>query len=358
LTTVAERLRRPLDEGRRRALRQLGGLAVGAAVLNALAPLIAARSGARLLELAAPARRRRAAFPRIAGLTPEVTSVADHYVVDIDISDPLIDVGSWRLRVDGLVRRPLDLGFDELQRRFDLVSEYAVLSCISNRVGGPLVGNSVWEGVHLGALLDAAGASADAWGLAVNCADGYSAGIPMEAAREEGSLVAIAQDGQPLARAHGFPCRLRIPALYGMLNPKWVTEIKVVRSSFLGYWARQGWSRTAVVRTESRIDVPDRARAGKTTWIAGVAWAGVRGIAAVEVSTDAGRRWRRAMLHEPLSPWAWTQWAYRWTPPRPGRYEVVCRAIDGKGELQDRRTRPPHPSGASGYARRVVTAVA
>lgn len=349
--------RRPVDPARRRALALLAELLTGAAALNALAPLLGGAQRVHLLGFTSSPHPRRHPFPEIAGLTPEVTAVADHYIVDIDIDKPTVNASAWQLRVDGLVQHPLALGFDQLQERFELASEYAVLTCISNPVGGPLVGNSLWEGVRLRDLLDAAGASAQAWGLEVTCADGYSAGIPLAAARHHASIAAIAQDGQPLTVEHGFPCRLRVPALYGMLNPKWVTEIHVVQRPFVGYWAQQGWSRTAVVRTESRIDTPDRARTGAPTWIAGVAWAGVRGVAEVHVSTDGGRSWQPAVLHEPLSPWAWTQWAYRWTPPRPGRYEFMCRATDRQGQVQDSRTRPPHPTGASGYPHRAITVI-
>jgi DMSO/TMAO reductase YedYZ molybdopterin-dependent catalytic subunit len=354
LALARERPQVAVDLARRRALTRLGGILLAGGVLNVVAPLLATEPGARLLDFALVRRPRRSGWPMIPGLTPEVTTVPDHYIVEIDITPPVIDAGSWRLGVGGLVQRPLTLGFDELQRRFERVSEYAVLTCISNPVGGPLVGNSLWEGVRLSDLLDAAGADPGAWGLAVSCADGYSAGIPLAAARHPGSLVGIAQDGQPLTSDHGFPCRLRIPALYGMLNPKWVTEIQVVDTPFTGYWVQRGWSRTAVVRTESRIDTPGGARVGQPTWIAGVAWAGGRGIARVEVSTDAGRRWQAAQLHQPLSPWAWTQWAYLWTPPAPGRYELTSRATDGLGQPQDAQPRPPHPSGASGYPARVV----
>lgn len=345
---------RPIDPARRHALTRVAELLAAGVALNALAAVIGGPERVRLLGFTPLPRRRRPPFPQVPRLTPEVTAVGDHYIVDIDISKPVVDVASWRLRVHGLVQRPLALGFEELQRRFKLVSEYAVLTCISNQVGGPLVGNSLWEGVRLRDLLDAAGASPGAWGLEVNCADGYSAGIPFAAAHHEGSIAAIAQDGQPLTREHGFPCRLRVPALYGMLNPKWVTEIRVVQRPFVGYWAQQGWSRTAVVHTEARIDTPDSARAGEPTWIAGVAWAGIRGIAKVEISADGGGSWSRAELREPLSPFAWTQWAYRWTPPRSGRYDVLCRATDRRHQTQDVVLRPPHPAGASGYPRRTV----
>jgi DMSO/TMAO reductase YedYZ molybdopterin-dependent catalytic subunit len=168
------------------------------------------------------------------------------------------------------------------------------------------------------------------------------------------ALVAIAHNGRPLTREHGFPCRLRIPALYGMMNPKWVQAIDVVDRTYRGYWQRQGWAQDAIVRTASRIDTPRSARAGEPTYIAGVAWAGIRGIAAVELSTDRGASWAHARLHQPLSPWAWTQWALAWTPPHPGRYDVTCRATDGGGHPQDSRVRPPHPSGASGLHRVTV----
>jgi hypothetical protein len=140
-----------------------------------------------------------------------------------------------------------------------------------------------------------------------------------------------------------------------MLNPKWVQSIELVDHPYLGYWAQQGWSPTAVVRTQSRIDAPHRARAGRPTWIAGVAWAGTRGISKVEVSSDGAHTWQPARWRRPLSPWAWTQWALRWTPSHPGPHTIVCRAADGTGVTQDARERPPHPSGASGYHRVTVT---
>jgi DMSO/TMAO reductase YedYZ molybdopterin-dependent catalytic subunit len=346
------------DLERRRALIWIGSSA--AAVIGGafLGPLVAPRPRVTLLgDLARRLRAAQAATLRgIPGLSPAVTSVADHYVVDIDIDDPIVDAASWRLKVEGDVGTPMSLGFDELQRRFPLVQEYAVLSCVSNPVGGPLVGNSLWEGVRLRELLAAAGPAPGATEAIFRCVDGYSVGVPLERAMHPSALVAIAQDGQPLARAHGFPCRIRIPALYGMMNAKWVSSIELAATPYLGYWAKQGWSASGVVRTQSRIDTPhSSARLAEPTWIAGVAWAGLRGIRLVEVSTDGGRSWLKALLEPPLSPYAWRRWALRWTPQTRGRTELVCRATDGTGTLQDPRPRPPHPSGASGYHRVAVT---
>lgn len=354
LDAAAAALNRPPSRERRRlfalAVARLLAVAGGTVAVDALlgrvtAPATgAAVRGGRRAEFAA-----RPPFPRIRGLSPEVTSVADHYVVDIDISDPTVDANGWRLAVDGAVRDPLSVGFDELQTRFAMVPQHSVLACISNPVGGPLVGNSLWEGPRLRELLAAAHPASTAATVVFHCADGYSAAIPLQLARHDSTLVAIAQDGQALAREHGFPCRIRVPALYGMMNAKWVARIEVRSQPFEGYWAKQGWSKTGVVRTESRVDTPRHARAGSPTWIAGVAWAGLRGVSRVEVSTDGGRTWEPARLRQPLSPVAWTQWAYRWTPQRAGTAAVICRAIDATGAVQDARQRPPHPSGASGY---------
>jgi DMSO/TMAO reductase YedYZ molybdopterin-dependent catalytic subunit len=351
---VAEAFARPPSPERRRLLLFAASRALavvgGAAFLDAaLSRLLAPDQRVTVRAARASAARDRARFPVISGLSPEVTPVADHYVVDIDISDPVVAAGGWRLRVDGAVSRALDVGFDELQTRFEMVQEHSVLTCISNRVGGPLVGNSLWEGPRLREVVAAAEPAGDATTLVFHCADGYSAAIPLELAEHDSTLVAIAQNGEALAREHGFPCRIRVPSLYGMMNAKWVDRIEVRTRPFEGYWARQGWSKTGVVRTQSRIDTPRRAHAGVPTWIAGVAWAGVRGIARVEVSTDGGRTWDAARLHDPLSRVAWTQWAHRWTPAAPGTTVLVCRAADGTGALQDSRRRPPHPSGASGY---------
>ena len=347
------------DPARRRALILVGALTGGALIAShPLAQAVAWIAGRprrpRTAALPHGTPPPRPPFPRIPGLAGEITPTANHYVVDIDIDDPIVDGSAWRLRVHGLVDRELDLSFLDVQREFTLVDEVSALTCISNPVGGPLVGSSRWEGVPLGALLRRAGPKPGATGLAVRCADGYTAGIPLAATEHPSALLAIAQNGRALAREHGFPARLRVPSLYGMLNPKWVESIEVVDHPFLGYWAHQGWSPTAVVRTESRIDAPRRARAGQPTWIAGVAWAGTRGIARVEVSTDGMRTWQPARLHRPLSPWAWTQWAQRWTPVRAGHHLIACRATDGAGSVQDARERPPHPSGASGYHRVTV----
>lgn len=340
---------------RRRALGWIAGAALGVVLGSSLLARVAGRLGGPNTNVAigAPVSRARIPdrppFADVPGLSPEVTSVADHYVVDIDLVDPSLEADGWLLSVKGVVDRPLKLTFHELQRRFELVEEYSVLTCVSNPVGGPLIGSSKWTGVRLRDVLTEAGPGEGAVDVAFRCADGYTTSIPVELALDRVTLLAIAQNGRPLRQEHGFPCRVRAPAVYGMLNAKWLEEIEVVDSNFKGYWTKRGWSDTAIVRTESRIDSVGESGLGRPTWIAGVAWAGVRGISAVEVSVDGGRTWRSAQLHRPLSRLAWTQWAYRWVPTQRGSFRVLCRAVDGNGEVQDPKVRPPHPSGASGY---------
>lgn len=351
---------RDTDSSRRRAIRLgiagIGGIAVSGGVLGWFSkrfggpdtdvPLVVPAVRASLPE--------RPPFPDIPGLSPEVTSAADHYVVDINLVPPSVEADRWDLTVGGLVDRPLTLTFQQLQQRFEVVEEHSVLTCISNEVGGNLVGNSVWGGVRLKAILEGAGASSSAVDVIFRADDGYSDSIPIDVAMDPSVIVAVSQNGRPLTQEHGFPCRVRVPMIYGMKNVKWLREIEVVDFNYQGYWMERGWSDVATVRTQSRIDVAGenrRADVGRATWIAGVAWSGGRGISRVEVSTDGGSTWDEAMLRTPINRFSWTLWAYRWTPEASGETVVVCRATDGEGDTQTADVGPPHPSGATGWDR-------
>lgn len=343
------------DRSRRRALTTIGSAALAVAVGGTLLGRLVERLAGPNTNVSIgrpddpagiPARPD---FPRVPGLSPEVTSVSDHYVVDIDLQDPIVEVSGWTLAISGLVAAPLELDFEELQGRFPVAERHSVLTCVSNEVGGPLVGSSAWAGPRLRDVLAAARPVGAVVDVVFRCADGYTASIPLEAAMDESVLLAVAQNGRPLRWEHGFPCRVRAPGYYGIKNAKWLERIELVGRDQRTYWTERGWSDEGSVRTQSRIDVPRRAQRGHPTWIAGVAWAGLRGIERVEVSVDEGRSWKEATLRVPASPHAWTQWAYRWTPQRAGLHGIVCRATDGHGLVQDRRRRPPHPSGASGW---------
>jgi DMSO/TMAO reductase YedYZ molybdopterin-dependent catalytic subunit len=361
---VTEAVLRPLREpdlpdiSRRRTLKYAAGGVGVLAVAGGLAAWIGKRlSGPNtdvalvepMMPAALPAREE---WPDIPGLTPEVTSTGDHYVVDINLFPPSVEAEGWTLKVHGVVDTPLELGFRRLQQDFEVVEEHAVLVCVSNEIGGDLIGHSRWGGVRLAEVLEAAGAGPDARDVVFRAADGYSDSIPIDVARAASTLLAVSQNGRPLTQEHGFPCRVRVPSIYGMKNVKWLREIEVVDSDYNGYWQKRGWSDEAIVKTGSRIDVAGvdgEADSGAETWIAGIAWAGDRGISKVEVSTDGGKTWNGAMVREPISDVSWSQWAYRWTPQNAGKQGILCRATDGAGEVQTARTAPPHPDGASGY---------
>ncbi len=307
---------------------------------------------------AAPVRPAPAPAPgddpgawEIAGLTPEVTSNRLHYTVDESIIDPNVDRGSWRLRVEGLVGRPVVLGYDELLA-MPSTEQYVTLQCISNLVGGDLVGTAKWTGVPLARVLErAGGAGQGAVRVVFHAVGGYSDSLPIAKALDPETVVAYGMNGRSLPRAHGFPARIIAPGIYGMKNVKWLERIEVVDYDYEGYWQRSdGWDNVAEIKTASRIDVPQELTSAESAGVvAGLAWAGDRGIRRVEVSLDGGASWVPATLRRELARAAWRQWRLPLPPGASGRHRLKVRATDGRGDLQTARPAPPHPSGASGY---------
>jgi len=290
-------------------------------------------------------------------MTPEITPVGQFYTVSINLWDPRIDYRNWTLEISGLVERPLTIDYQQLTHHPHSVEAFVTLTCVSNEVGGSLAGNAKWRGVRLRDLLEEAGVKPGAVDLVMEAYDNYTDSIPIEKAMHPDTLLVYEMNGEPLRPQHGFPARLIVPGIYGMKNVKWIRRLRVVDYDFKGYWARRGWSDTAVIKTWSRIDVPTGAqlRAGEPLIIGGVAFAGDRGVSAVEVSVDGGQTWMPAELKEPLGPYAWRLWAVPWTPDAPGSAELVVRAIDGTGQVQTETVAPPLPDGASGWHRRRVS---
>jgi DMSO/TMAO reductase YedYZ molybdopterin-dependent catalytic subunit len=288
---------------------------------------------------------------QVAGISPIVTPNADFYRIDTRILAPQVDPDGWSLRITGMVDQQVELTFDDLLA-MDRISEYVTLSCVSNEVGGDLVGNALWTGVPLADLLDLAGPSSDATQIVGRAVDGWTAGFPTEVVADgRPCMVAVTMNGEPLPVKHGFPARLIIPGLYGYVSAtKWLTEIELTTwEAFDGYWIPRGWAKEGPIKTQSRIDVP---RAGTTvaagpTPIAGVAWAPTRAIEQVEVRVDDGA-WRAARLSGALSENTWVQWLYTWDAT-PGAHRLQVRATDGDGRTQIAALAPPAPSGATGY---------
>jgi DMSO/TMAO reductase YedYZ molybdopterin-dependent catalytic subunit len=345
----------PLDAMRRSRRGFLGwGVALGGLALLAgagVARFVRRGPKVRIVGAAKPfvPPAPDATFPQVAGLSPEITPTDEFYNVDIDFLKPSVDSATWRLTVEGLVTSPYALSFTQLQNSFEVVEMAHTLTCISNTVGGDLISTAVWRGVRLKDVLARAALGPSVSEIVFKSTEGYSDSIPMAKAMEDTTLVVFGMNGEPLPTEHGFPARIIVPGIYGMKNVKWLTNITAVDHHYRGYWEVRGWDDVARVKTESRIDVP--ASAGSVhlpARLAGVAWAGDRGIAKVEVSDDGGTTWRPAVLKRELSPVAWRLWATDISPGT-GPRRVLVRATDGTGAVQTSAPADPHPSGASGY---------
>ena len=285
------------------------------------------------------------------GISPEITPVQDFYVVSKNFVDPSIAAQGWSLGVGGMVDKPLTLSLSDL-RGLPSATEYVTLECISNNVGGPQMSTGSFSGVSLRDLLAIAGPQAGGTWAAFKARDGYAESLPISLVQGAPEiLVAYELDGAPLPFGHGFPARMLIPGHYGMKGPKWLESITVVDHESGGYWEQQGWDHNAVVKTTARFDVPregDIVKLGPVL-LAGVAFAGTRGIGKVEYTTDGGRTWMEASFKAPLSPLTWVIWQADWTPAAEGSYELRVRATDKGGALQSADSAASYPNGASGY---------
>ena len=293
----------------------------------------------------------------VPGLTPRVTSNADFYRIDTALTTPQVDPATWTLRIDGMVDEPVELTFAELLA-LPLVEKEVTISCVSNEVGGDLVGNARWLGVPLRSLLDRAGVHDGATQVMGHSVDGFTAGFPTELLDDDRpALVAVGMNGEPLPIPHGFPARLIIGGIYGYVSAtKWLRRIELTTLEAAdGYWIPRGWAKEAPIKTQCRIDTPGRSGRSSSAPVpvAGVAWAPTRGIAKVEVQVDEGP-WQEARLGPGTSDNTWRQWVYDWRPG-PGQYRLRARATDGTGATQTEASAPPAPDGATGYPTRTVT---
>jgi DMSO/TMAO reductase YedYZ molybdopterin-dependent catalytic subunit len=309
------------------------------------APALSPRSAAGTAALAAP----NAAPFDLKGISPEVTPTADFYTVSKNFIDPVVAVNGWKLKIDGLVDRPIELTYDQLTS-LPASDGYYTLMCISNEIGGDLWGNAHWRGVKLKYLLEQAGVRTDALKAMFTAADDYKDSVKLERALHPDTLLAWEMNGEPLKKEHGFPARLLIPGIYGMKNVKWLSGITIINNDFKGFWQSQGWDDAAPYQTESRIDVPRgrEAVAVGPLSVGGIAFGGDRSIQSVEVSTDAGRTWQPAQLKPGLSAYTWQLWRADVQVDRSVR-DLRVRATDGQGRMQIREQAAPFPSGATGY---------
>jgi len=281
--------------------------------------------------------------------TPYITPNDEFYRIDTALSFPNVDIDSWSFEIKGMVDTPMKFTYADLLA-LPQVERTVTLCCVSNEVGGDLIGNAVFRGVMLRDLLDKAGVQAGAEQVYSTSLDGWTCGFPVEIAFDgRDAMVAIGMNGEALPLEHGYPARLVVPGLYGYVSAtKWLAEIKLTSWDDEGYWVPRGWAARGPVKTQSRIDVPRNRNvsAGKQA-IAGVAWAQHRGISKVEVQVDDGP-WQVATLAADVSIDTWRQWLLEWEPT-PGKYTVRVRATDMTGETQTEEETYVAPDGATGY---------
>lgn len=284
----------------------------------------------------------------VPGTRPEVDANDKFYRIDIDLGPPTIQGDSWVLNVDGLFDRPRPLKMADLTA-YPAVVEPRTLSCISNPVGGDLIGNAYWTGLRVPDLMKDLGLRPEAKGLRIESADGFYETVTMADLADPRTLLVYGMNGDTLPIEHGFPLRILIPNRYGMKQPKWITHFTALDREALGYWVERGWNQEARPQIVSVIDTVDKdQRANGSIPIGGIAWAGDRGIAKVEIQVDSGPWVETTLINPPLGPLTWVEWRYDW-PAVAGRHTFKVRATDGTGTLQTAEANPPEPDGATGY---------
>ncbi|HKV57065.1 MAG TPA: molybdopterin-dependent oxidoreductase [Ktedonobacteraceae bacterium] len=285
-------------------------------------------------------------------LSPEITSNDQFYIVSKNlVADPTVNGASWQLSVNGEVEHPFILSYNELMA-LPRQMQNESLMCISNDVGGPYMSNAQWEGIPLASLLQRAGVKTGATKIVFHAVDDYTDSIHLSKALEPTTLLAVRMNGVTLPQGHGFPARMLVPGIYGMKHCKWLNRIEVVNYNFQGYWQQRGWDDAAPVRMTARIDTPldgSNVSINRTTYIAGVAFSGNKGISEVDVSLDSGQTWHSAVLKRPASDLTWVVWEYAWKPTTNANVVITARAIDLEGNVQDPNEAPPLPIGSSGY---------
>jgi DMSO/TMAO reductase YedYZ molybdopterin-dependent catalytic subunit len=335
-------------------------LAIGQAAASGFRGAAAARAAVTLPAAArtAPPIPGGASFD-IPGLSPIVTPNADFYRIDTALQIPGIDPRQWRLRIHGMVEREVELTFSQLLA-LPLEESTTTLTCVSNEVGGDLIGNATWLGYPIRHLLARAKPSSDADMVLSTSQDGWTASTPLEALTDErNAILAVGMNGQPLPLEHGYPVRMVVPGLYGYVSAtKWVVSLEVTRfDRHTAYWTDRGWSERGPVKLSSRIDVPAAGRQVKagTVAVAGVAWSQHVGVSGVQVRVDHGP-WQDATLADAISADTWRQWRFAWEAA-PGAHTLTVRATDANGTVQTSAVRDVVPDGATGLHSVRVTVV-
>jgi DMSO/TMAO reductase YedYZ molybdopterin-dependent catalytic subunit len=347
-----------VEQGRRDLIKAVGVIGFSAVAFAGLGRLLHQKASVQVERLKVLLPKALKTLPEppvdpainVKGLSPLFTPNALFYRIDTALSTPNISIDTWKLQIDGMVANPKTFTYSELLSRPTIELDDTI-SCVSNEVGGNLVGNARWLGIRLDDLIRETKPSARADQIMGYSTDGFTAGFPTAALDGRDAMIAFGMNGEVLPVDHGFPARIIVPGLYGYVSAtKWLTRIELTRfDQKQGYWIPRGWSSQAPIKTQSRIDTPFdgfTVKSGSRV-IAGVAWAPTRGISKVEVQIGNGP-WRDATLGPELAKTTWRQWWIDWSP-NPGKYQISVRATDGEGALQPKKRVSVEPNGAEGW---------
>ncbi|WP_035771827.1 molybdopterin-dependent oxidoreductase [Arthrobacter sp. Br18] len=330
-----------------------GAAATGGRVLGSIrSNVAAARDGLAFPVPSSPAKPVPAGVEvDVEGVTSWLTPNRDFYRIDTALSVPRLDHETWELRVHGMVEEEFTLSFQDLLDA-DLIERHVTLTCVSNPVGGNLVGNAKWLGYPLREVLKRARPLDGADMVLSTSSDGFSASTPLPVLQDErDAMLAVSMNDEPLPLEHGFPVRMVVPGLFGYVSAtKWVIDLEVTRfADQTAYWTDRGWSEKGPVKTMARVEVPRafaKVAAGPVR-IGGSAWSQQRGITTVEVSVDNGA-WEKVTLAEEYSVDTWRQWSHELTLDA-GAHTVRARATDAVDGVQTEERADTVPNGASGW---------
>ncbi len=335
------------DIARRQLIGGIGVAAALAAVAGAAGRQLGLTSAARTTS-AVPAGLA-VVQAEYANISPEVTPNDKFYTVSKNFVDPTVAEAGWKLRISGQVEAPQEWDYQQL-RAMPMQKMWSTLACISNDVGGDLMGNAEWTGIPLADLLKMARPAEGVTKTVFYCRDDYTDSIKFDVAMNSGAMLCFEMNGETLTGPHGFPARLIIPGIFGMKNVKWIERIDLINTEFLGFWQKQGWSDGAPYQTTARIDSPIPSKKlprGTQVTVGGIAFASNRGISQVEVSFDDGASWQPAKIKPPLGKNTWVLLTLPLTVDG-DRVLVKVRATDGTGAIQTDETHEPYPNGATG----------
>jgi DMSO/TMAO reductase YedYZ molybdopterin-dependent catalytic subunit len=319
-------------------------------------------------------------FP-FASLDSFITPNEKFYVRN-HFSIPKLEAGTWKLKVEGAVKKELELSYDQI-RKLPSRTVTATLECAGNNrayltpkakgvqweLGA--ISNAEWTGVPLGAVLEEAGLDAGAVEVVLEGADrgavggdirpanpvlNFARSLPLTKARKPEVLLAYRMNGQELPVNHGFPLRAVVAGWYGMASIKWLQRLVVTKEPFNGFFQTidysyftQAQGLAAVLpiqelQVKATIAGPTAGatiKAGTDYKVHGAAWAGESDVRKVEVSVDGGQTWNEARLGDRAVHFAWRFWEYAWrTPAQPGSVTLLARATDTRGNVQPLKRDP------------------